>query len=180
MLGTPPAFILSQDQTLILKFGLASFSLLILKRDSVGLSVIYAFLPACVVLARIFWKSFRLFPTFILEFSGLFYYLIIKVVRWLFASAYYILPHLFALVNNFFYFFEFLFCQCFLLCGSEIYITTLSSLCQQLFSIFWNSFLSSYFSFVRQQNLYYHANYYLSILFWNFFQIWFRFVTIHG
>ena len=83
-----------------------------------------------------FWKSFRLFPAFILEFSGLFYYLIIKVVRWLFASACYILPHLFALVNNFFIFFEFLFCRRFLLCGSEIHITTLSSLCQHLFSIF--------------------------------------------
>ena len=77
MLGTPPAFILSQDQTLMFKFWpvqvktwlrlfkIIDFKIWILQSD-----LPRAFLSACV--RQELWK-------FILEFSGLFYCSIIKV-----------------------------------------------------------------------------------------------------
>ena len=133
MLGTPPAFILSQDQTLILKFWpriQLSLSLSVFTKVVITWSRV--FIKACFNknVLKIFLGlriTYNPFP-FYLEFSGLFYYLIIKIlflnshffsrkfefIRNIFlyrsllcfcASARFILPRFQLLVNNFFNFF---------------------------------------------------------------------------
>ena len=142
---------------------------------------------------RMSWKSFWIFHILYLEFSGLFYYLIIKVCccfLWLFiASAHYILSHRQVFVNNFFLFVV----VCFLR-DNKHYVITFPTACQQLFSFVLpshfvtfatacyilthyvlsvNNFFSeavltfqpTRFFFLRQRNIYYHAFHQLSISF---------------
>ena len=146
-----------------------------------------------VLLIRMSWKSFWIFHILYLEFSGLFYYLIIKVcccfsLTFYYVSAlYFITPRslcqqLFSFCCRLFsswqrtlcyhisnclsttFFFCFTVALCYF-CDSVLYINTLCIVCQQLFSEAVLTFQPTRFFFLRQRNIYYHAFHQLSISF---------------
>ena len=106
MLGTPPAFILSQDQTLMLKVfpcqNYLAFHLYLLQ-----ISLLQTFLDLTVLFGSIL-SNLICSPKFFLEFSGLHYCLFVKVLCCsLFSGNFCILSLASNFVNNFFYFFNF-------------------------------------------------------------------------
>ena len=119
VLSTPPAFILSQDQTLMFKFVRFKISLAILSAcESLHFTVFVVYLLykiACYLISKIrFVVSFtRPMKIFYRNFQGCFtvqlsmFFVLIFVVCCRFSeSAIFILTHLNRLVNNFFNFFK--------------------------------------------------------------------------
>ena len=113
MLSTPPAFILSQDQTLIkslsLRTNLASFKKFCLFPSSSESLQILLFLGRTFHV--LFVSEFSLGQLLVrLEFSGLFYCSVIKVLcshlNCFISESLFSLSHLHVIVNKFFYFFE--------------------------------------------------------------------------
>lgn len=84
-------------------------------------------------------------------------------------QRFFILPHLFIFVNNFFDFSQNLFC-CYtlLLCDSELYITISFHSCQHFFYLFCSYCYHSLRN-QQQQDIYYHPYFHLSTLFYIFF-----------
>ena len=169
VLGTPPAFILSQDQTLMLKWCLCPAS----------------FIWHCLLLIRVACQSFDQLACSwislkILEFSGLHYCLFVKdhnllLRKSLFVCCCYSQRQLWYLIITAFVCQQ-LFLKSFsswktLFSVTVIYVNISVRLCQQLF---WNlfKFLSSccvVSAFPQQRIWVYHPLVYLSTLFFEFF-----------
>ena len=107
MLGTPPAFILSQDQTLMFKIWF---------RSKIAWLIFKPYYCCLVFLFWMFSRTSRLNqkPLFFKNFQGFTYCSVFKVLccwmlSFVLSSNFYILSQLLLFVNNFFHFFEFLF-----------------------------------------------------------------------
>ena len=131
MLSTPPAFILSQDQTLMFKsFFLQNLAWLI---SSVGLSSFTVLRSS--VLHRCVRQIFRFAWIILFEFFKVFYCSVINVL-FVVSNNFDILAHLLSFVNNFFiFFFAIVFWQ---LCKSS----TICFHCQELFYFVFADFQS--------------------------------------
>ena len=138
VLGTPPAFILSQDQTLMLKVCIRSQDLLVLKLPfTVNFGLVLCW-------TMFFEYSLKNFQGFMLLFS---YQCPFRCL----SDNFYILSNSFVFVKNFFIYFLKLFFSASCCFHNVWYSIMFSTICQELFQSFLSPFCR--LSFVRSSNI---------------------------
>ena len=148
VLGTPPAFILSQDQTLMLK------SLKLFKKPSCQMSGFPVLFSGLLSLGFVLWNSFR--SALPLSWSGIFRVALLficqgsvlfkcfRISLLLLSDNFDILPHLFFVVNTFLKLFSFSFAA--LVANQMLSFVRQRSISYHSFLYFVNNFFKIFFA----------------------------------